>query len=240
MSLADRRRAREPLAYILGRREFFGLDFFVDCRVLVPRPETESLVEQVLAWNTGKETSCPRSGSQNGDACAGPALTLADVGTGSGCIAIAMAVHLSQALVYALDSSLEALEVAAGNVARHGVAHRVRLLHSHLLGSLLERVDGIVANPPYVRSEDLLALEPEVRDYEPRLALDGGPDGLSAIRELLAQAPSYLRAGGLVLMEIGWDQGAQVTALAHQHFPGADVTVLPDYAGHDRILRVAT
>jgi len=240
MSLAERRRAREPLAYILGRREFFGLDFCVDRRVLVPRPETELLVEQVLAWSTGKEAPCPGTGSQNGAVCAGPALNLADVGSGSGCIAIALAVHLSQALVYALDSSPAALELAAGNAARHGVAQRVRLLHSDMLGSLPERVDGIVANPPYVRSEDLPALQPEVRDHEPRLALDGGPDGLAAIRQLLAQAPSFLRAGGLVLMEIGWDQGAQVMALARRHFPGVEVTVLPDYAGHDRILRVAT
>ena len=237
---AARRQAREPLAYILGHREFFGLDFFVDRRVLVPRPETELLAEQVLAWHKDRVTPQPGDESPDGVARPHPALTLADVGTGSGCVAISLAVHLPEISVFALDWSAEALQVAAGNVDRHGVTGRVQLLHGDLLDSLPRKVDGIVANLPYVRSDALPALAPEVRDYEPRVALDGGPDGLDAIRQLLAQAPLHVNPGGFVLLEIGWDQGPQAMALASRRFPQAHLAVLPDYAGLDRVLRITS
>jgi release factor glutamine methyltransferase len=237
-ALVARRLAREPLAHILGHREFFGLDFFVDRRVLVPRPETELLVEQVLEWHKDQVTSQHSEGAANGLAQPHAVPSIADVGTGAGCLAISLAAHLPNITVFALDSSAEALQVAASNVARHAMAGRVQLLRSDLLDELPHRVNVIVANLPYVRSDDLAALAPEVRDYEPRLALDGGPDGLAAIRKLLAQAPSRVHAGGLVLLEIGCDQGAAALTLARQHFPVADVAVLPDYAGRDRILRI--
>lgn len=216
-ALLARRRVREPLAYILGHREFYGFDFVVDQRVLIPRPETELLVEQTLDWVQARWR--------------GNALTVADVGTGSGCVAVALAVHLPQALIYALDASAGALEVAAANVARHGVEGQVRLLLGNLLEPLPERVGVIVANLPYVRSDELATLEPEVRDYEPRAALDGGPDGLGPMRRLLAQAPTHLRLGGAIFLEIGAGQGKAASELARRHFPQASVDVLPDYAG---------
>jgi len=237
-ALLARRQVREPLAYILGHREFYGLDFLVDRRVLVPRPETEVLVERTLDWVQARPRPRIAGYRMQGDLSLGPRLLMTDVGTGSGCVAIALAVHLAQAFVYALDVSKEALEVAAANVARHGVEGRVRLLQGDLLDPLPERVDIIVANLPYVRGDELATLEPEVRDYEPRVALDGGPNGLGPMRRLLAQAPAYLRPGGAIFLEIGAKQGHTASELARQHFPQAKVSVLPDYAGHDRLLQV--
>ena len=249
--LLARRQAREPLAYILGRREFYGLDFAVDWRVLIPRPETELLVEQTLAWvqeRLGEEGLRVRGYGLREGLSPAPSpltpipypLTLADIGAGSGCVAVALAVHLPQATIYALDASADALAVAAANVARHTVEGRVRLLPGDLLEPLPERVDVIVANLPYVRRDELPTLQPEVRDYEPRAALDGGPDGLASIRRLLAQAAACLRPGGVIFLEIGAEQGQAASELARRHFPQASVDVLPDYAGHDRVLRVQT
>ena len=254
-ALLARRQAREPLAYILGHREFYGLDFLVDRRVLVPRPETELLVEHTLDWareRMGKggsgvathgirEDSSPiRHRHPHPLAPSHCPLTIADVGTGSGCVAVALAVHLPRATVYALDSSADVLEVAAANVTRHGVEGQVRLLPGDLLESLPERVDVFVANLPYVRNDELATLEPEVRDYEPRAALDGGPDGLWQMRRFLAQAAAHLQPGGAIFLEIGAEQGQAVRECARQHFPRASVDVLPDYAGHDRVLHVQT
>ena len=221
--LVARRADREPLAYLLGHREFYGLDFLVDPRVLIPRPETEHLVEEALRL----AARLP------------PSLRLADVGTGSGAIAVALAVHLPQATVYALDASAEALAMAAANAQRHGVSGRVRCLAGDLLTPLPEAVHLIVANLPYVARDEWAALAPEIREHEPRQALDGGPDGLNLIRRLLATAPSHLWPGGAVLLEIGAGQGAAVIALARRHFPQAAVRLLPDYAGLDRVVVVS-
>jgi len=222
LALLARRQGREPLAYILGHREFYGLDFVVDRRVLVPRPETELVVEHVLAWAAERTSR----------------LTLADVGTGSGCIAVALAAQLPGATMYALDASARSLEVAAVNAARHALGDRVMLLQSDLLEQLPFPVDAIVANLPYVRSDELPTLQPEIREHEPREALDGGPDGLGPIRELLAQADQHLSPAGAIFLEIGAEQGKAVQEIAHQHFPDGSIQVLPDYAGLDRVLRV--
>jgi len=251
--LLARRQAREPLAYILGHREFYGLDFLVDRRVLVPRPETELLVEHTLDWarermGEGRSGVATHETREDSSPIRHPhplapshcPLTIADVGTGSGCVAVALAIHLPRATVYALDSSADVLKVAAANVTRHGVEGQVRLLRGDLLEPLPERVDVIVANLPYVRSDELATLEPEVRDYEPRAALDGGPDGLRQMRRLLAQAAAHLQPGGAIFLEIGAEQGQAARELARQHFPRASVDVLPDYAGHDRVLHVQT
>jgi release factor glutamine methyltransferase len=219
-ALLERRAAREPVAYIVAHREFFGLDFAVDRRVLVPRPETELLVELVV-----QHTSATWQG------------TIADVGTGSGCLAVALAVNRPRARVFAVDIDPNALDVARQNVARHGVGERLTLLEGDLLGPLPVPVDILVSNPPYtVLSE----IDEGVRRYEPQLALDGGTDGLAVYRRLLAQAPRYLRPAGVVLLEIGATQGDAVAALARAAFPGADVTVHTDLAGHDRVVRITT
>jgi release factor glutamine methyltransferase len=223
-NLVTRRAGREPLAYILGQREFFGLDLLVDPRVLIPRPETEVLVEQAL--RLARRITSP--------------LRIADVGAGSGAIAVALAVHLPEAVIYALDASAGALEVTAANARRHQVSSRVVCLQGHLLAALPERVEMIVGNLPYVATEEWDALAPEIRLHEPRAALVGGPDGLELIGELLTMAGSHLAPQGVILLEIGASQGAAVMAAARGHFPHAQVAVHQDYAGLDRVLAVAT
>jgi release factor glutamine methyltransferase len=222
--LVARRAAREPLAYIVGHREFFGLEFNVDPRVLIPRPETELLVEHAL--NLARQMPAP--------------IQVADVGAGSGAIAVALAVHLPQATIYALDDSAGALAVTAVNARRHGVVDRVHCLQGDLLSPLPGPVDLIAANPPYVSTGEWQDLIPEIRNYEPRTALDGGPDGLSLIRRLLATAGASLRPGGALLLEIGAEQGQAVTALARESLPQAGVQLVLDYAGLDRLVVART
>ncbi len=220
--LVARRLAREPLAYITGHREFFGLDLAVDARVLIPRPETELLVEHALRFARW----------------AGRPLAVADVGAGSGAIAVALAAHLPDAQVFALDASPDALAVTAENARRHGVAGRIRCLAGDLLAALPGPVDLVAANLPYVAGTEWDALAPEIRDWEPRQALEAGPDGLDAIRRLLATAPPYVQPGGAVLLEIGAGQGSAVTGLAGDAFPGARVELSADYAGLDRLVGI--
>ena len=217
--LIQRRRAREPIAYIRERREFYGLDFCVDRRVLIPRPDTEILVDLALARE--------------------PA-TVVDVGTGSGCIAISLAVHLPEAFVYAIEISPAALAVARRNVERHGVAGRVRLMAGDVLSPRPGPVDLIVSNPPYIPTGQCASLPASVRDHEPRLALDGGLDGLETIQRLMAQALAVLHPSGGLLVEIGADQGKAAVYLARTYFPDATIRVHPDLAGRDRVLEVQT
>jgi len=232
--LIERRRAHEPVAYIVGHQEFYGLDFYVDRRVLIPRPETELLVEKAI------ELAGKVGDSGYGIGVSSYPITLADVGTGSGAIAVSLAVHLPQATIYALDSSAEALEVAARNVRHHRVERRVHLLRGDLLSPLPEPVDIVVANLPYVSEVELAELPPEIRCYEPLSALDGGPDGLRHIRRLLAQAREYFRPHGAVLLEIGATQGEAVAELARRHFPTAEIEIARDYGGLDRVVIVRT
>ena len=222
--LLSRRLRREPLAYVLGYREFYGLDFRVTPGVMVPRPETETLVEEALAWARARPAP----------------ITVADVGTGSGCIVVSLAVRLPCVRFLATDVSTAALAVARENVRRHGVAGRVRLLSGHLLQPLPGPVDLIVANLPYIRSARLDSLQPEVRDYEPRGALDGGPDGTDLLRPLLRQAGAYLQPGGAVMLEIDEEQGAAMAEAARSAFPMAASRVQRDLSGRDRVLVVQT
>ena len=181
--LADRRIAREPLAYIIGRREFYGLEFSISPAVLIPRQETELLVDAALEF--------ARQSPDDG-------ISIADIGTGSGAIAVALAVNLPDAQVYATDCSKMALEVADSNRQRHGVADRVCILHGDLLTPLPHQVDLILSNPPYIASNLMSGLAPEVQ-MEPRVALDGGEDGLEVIRRFFVQATSKLKAGGSLM-----------------------------------------
>ena len=222
-TLLARRLAHEPTAYIVGQREFYGLDLETAPAALIPRPETELLVQEALARARHSE-----------------GLLIVDVGTGNGAIAVALAVHLRQAALVAIDLSREALALAARNARRHGVESRISFLQADLLAPLAQPVDLIVANLPYVRSEDWEALPPEIREHEPRIALDGGPDGLREIGRLLEQAPSHLRPGGSLLVEMGFLQAAPALALACRCFPGAAARILPDAAGLERLLAVDT
>lgn len=222
--LIARRATREPVAYLLGSKEFYGLEFLVDHRVLVPRPETELLVEYALAWVRDQYT--PRT-------VAAP--DIADIGAGSGCIAITLAVYLPNVQIYAVDISPDALDVAWRNAERHGVADRVKLLQGDLVAPLPQPVDLLISNPPYTI---LAEIDAGVRLHEPHLALDGGDAGLDVYRRLLAAAPGALRPGGAVLLEIGAAQGDAVTALVRQAFPAARVMLHQDLAGHDRVVAV--
>lgn len=224
-ALLWRRAVGEPLAYIVGRREFYGLDFHVDPRVLVPRPETELLVDSVIAY----------AARRPGDG----AISICDVGTGSGAIAVALAVHIGEAIVYATDSSVGALEVAALNAGSHGISDRVRLARCDLLDGLPGPVDVIVSNPPYVMSSELATLQREVR-REPRAALDGGPDGMAVMRRLFDRAPSYLRPGGFMAVEIDPRQRDAALGMAKAAFGGASVACAEDLACRPRAIVLET
>jgi release factor glutamine methyltransferase len=221
-SLLDRRARREPVAYLTGHKEFYALDFYVTPHVLIPRPETELLVDRAIQYIETLSTSA----------------TIADVGTGSGAIAVTLALHLPQAQIIATDTSPAALVVARRNAARHGVASRVFPIQADLLAPLSQRLDLIVANPPYLNRDELCTASPEVAYWEPRAALDGGPDGLAIIRRLLAMASHRLASGAALLVEIGASQGYGVLELACRHFPGASVEIVQDYANRDRLLFV--
>lgn len=215
-----RRLAGESVAYIIGQREFWSLALEVDHRVLVPRPETELLVERALAWLTAHPVArAPR---------------VLDVGTGSGAIAIAIASEVGEAEVWAVDIDPEALQLARCNAQRHGV--QVSFVASDLLAALAPGVDYdlIVSNPPYITTHELAELPPEV-GHEPRHALDGGADGLEVIRRLLPQARHRLRSGGGLLLEIGSEQGPATRELLHQH-GFAQVELFQDLAGLDRVV----
>lgn len=220
-ALLDRAAGGEPLAHLLGEREFYGLAFTITPDVLVPRPETEALVDALRAWAARSGVAHPR---------------IVDVGTGSGAVAVAAAVHVPAARVVAVELSGAALSVARGNAQRHGVSERVRFVQGDLLAALAGPFDVIAANLPYINRDEIAALE--VGRWEPWVALDGGVDGLELVRRLLAQAPARLAAGGLLVLEIGYDQGERTAALCQRAFPTANVTLQPDLAGLDRIVSV--
>ncbi|GAI29789.1 unnamed protein product, partial [marine sediment metagenome] len=210
--LVERRLNGEPTAYITTHREFYGLDFYVDPRVLVPRPESELLVEIALGL------------AQNH-----PLSTMADIGTGCGAIAISLALELPKTRIYATDISAAALEVAILNCQKHGVIDRVHLLHGDMLDPLLEPVDLIIANLPYVKESEIAGVK-----FEPRLALDGGSDGTERIRQLCRQAGSKLSANGSLLLEIGQGQRNAINTFLHALFPNGEIEVVPDLSGIDR------
>ena len=220
----EQRLERIPLAYILGYREFYGINVVVTPDVLIPRPDTEGMVEHALFMALmGMETR---------------ELSIADVGTGSGAIAVNLAIHLPGARIYAVDASEPALDVAAWNVRAHSVADRVRLGHGDLLEPVPEPVDLIVANLPYIPSERLPALQPEGQ-REPQVALDGGPDGLDLVRRLLAQAPEKLNSPGIILLELDPEQFPAAEALALEKFPDAEITAEQDLTHRDRIMVIS-
>ncbi len=234
-----RRLAHEPLPYITGHREFYGLDFHVTPAALIPRPETELLVEAALRRleNLTPTAVTPLRGRRGveGEVEARVPVVV-DIGTGSGAIAVAIAANHPTARVIATDVSAEAL--AAENAARHGVDDRIEFVRTDLLEGLHGPFDVIVANPPYVRTADWEALPPEIRDHEPRLALAGGVDGLDLVRRLLTQAAPHVAAGAALYVEIGDEQGEAELALARAAMPGRRIAVRKDLAYRDRVLAV--
>lgn len=224
--LLARRLGREPLAYILGEKEFWSLVFRVSPSVLIPRPETELLIERVL--ETGRE-----SGGFPGE-------LILDLGTGTGIIPVVLALELPKSRICAVDLSRAALTIAAANVHRHAVQDRIMLINAHWLQAFQSRpmFGLLLSNPPYINSSALASLEPEVRCFEPRLALDGGVDGMIAIDEILLGAASVLLPGGWLFMEIGSDQGDSLRSRLQAHDCFEDAVIHSDYAGHDRLLQV--
>lgn len=218
--LFKRRRAGEPVAYLLGTREFFGLSLRVDARVLVPRPDSERLVEVALERT--------RARSMRGHAL--------DLCTGSGCIAIAFARQRPTWSVVASDISEDALAVARGNAHRTGAIRNLRLVSGSLFAPVSGlRFDLVTANPPYIPAGDIAELPADVRDFEPHLALDGGADGLDLVRDIVRQAPAHLTPGGLLALEIAFDQGPRTAALlSEQGYQG--VTIAKDLGGRDRVV----
>ena len=222
-ALLERRQAHEPTAYILGHKEFYGLDFEVTPAAIIPRPQTEVLVELALAFARERFGGSP--------------CTLVDVGVGCGAIAVTLASELPQAQVIATDLSPQALALAQRNARRHRLAERIRFLQGDLLVPLHAAVVHIIAaNLPYVPTADWERMPPEIRHHEPQGGLDGGPHGLRLIQRLLRQAPNYLNPGGALFTEIGDGQAAAVRELAAAAFPKARVEVKPDLSGLDRVL----
>jgi release factor glutamine methyltransferase len=193
--LIDRRVRREPVAYIRGVQEFWGRDFEVSPAVLIPRPETELIIEELMAERARFEA---------------PFKLAVDVGTGSGCLAVTMAAEIPGIEVVATDASTAALDIARRNAQRHHVSRRVEFLHGRYLAGARGPFDVIVSNPPYVTEPDYTTLQPEVRDHEPASALVAGPDGLRDIREIVRIASTALARGGLLVMEFGYNQAADV------------------------------
>ena len=242
--LVDRRLSHEPTAYIVGYREFFGYDFYVAPGVLIPRPESELLVEEALAFLElsrqfeKSETSITILPTNDESLTLEKGKKIAEVGTGSGAIAISLALILPMAKIYATDISAHALEIARLNCEKHGVQDRVHLLEGDLLEPLPGPVDIIIANLPYIRDEDWSELSAEIRMYEPAVALAGGRDGLDKVRQLLGKVEEKLRTGGLILLEIGPGQGQAAATLAESLFPGARIGLARDLSGMERVLKV--
>jgi release factor glutamine methyltransferase len=215
--LIERRLSGEPAAYIIGHREFYGFDFYVDPSVLIPRPESELLVEKAL--KLAQNRTMP---------------AIAEVGTGCGAIAISLALNLPQTKIYATDISASALKVALFNCQKHGVVNRICLLQGDMLNPIPEPVDLIVTNLPYVKESEL----PPVysANFEPLLALNGGSDGLEKIRRLCRQANNKLYPDGYLLLEMGQGQRRAVTTFLRSLFPSAKIEVTPDLGGIDRVV----
>jgi len=217
--LVRMRSQRVPVSYLINNKEFRSLDFYVDENVLIPRPETEVLVETVLK---DKSKNC----------------RFLEIGTGSGTIAISIAKERSGWEIFATDLLPEVIEVAKHNAQKHGVEKQI----SFLQGDLFEpidpsmRFDWIVSNPPYIASDEFDNLMPEVRDHEPRIALDGGKDGLNLIRSLIDKAPNFLVSAGRIAIEIGFNQGDAVKTLVNNNPAYAECEIIQDYSGNDRVI----
>ena len=220
--LVNRRLNREPLNYITGLREFYGLDFEVSDSVLIPRQETELLVDTVISLARSRP-KCE--------------MKICDIGTGSGAIAVSVAVNLPSAEVMAIDISQRALDIADSNRRMHGVYNRVSLRRGNLLEPVDWKPEIIVSNPPYIRRSDLSLLQPEIQ-YEPSVALDGGPDGLEVIRGLLRQSSDKVSSTGAILFEIDSSQKESARMLSREYFPNSEISVLDDLSGNSRAILI--
>jgi len=222
--LLQRRLSHEPTAYILKCCQFYGINFYIDNRVSIPRPETELLVEKAVEF--AKQRFSPGNP------------IIADIGTGSGNIAISLALAFPKAKIYATDISASALEVAGMNCQHHKLDSQVELLQGNLLEPLPQRVNVIVANLPYIKDSKLKALSPEIINFEPIIALAGGEDGLDKIRCLLAQIPGKICPEGCLFLEVGQDQDRVASSIVNNYFPKVSIELIPDLSGINRVVKV--
>jgi release factor glutamine methyltransferase len=226
-NLIFKRKLRIPFAQIVSSQEFFDLKLKITPDVLIPRPETEILVEEtmkIIGRGKGRGRKTP---------------LIIDVGTGSGCIAIALAKNVPDIKVFAIDISQQALEIAKENAKKHNVSEKISFLHGDLfepLRGIKNKVDLIISNPPYIATSQILELEPEVKDFEPIIAIDGGSDGLDFIRRLIEQSVIYLKPDGVLIFEIGYDQAEKVEKLLQKSGHYKDIEFKLDYAGIKRIV----
>ena len=221
-SLIQRRALRIPLQHLLGKTEFFGLPFTTSPSALIPRPETETLIDQLLLHLRFH-----------------PSPHILDIGTGSGIIAVTLSHELPKAQVIATDISRSALQLAKHNAARNGVSNRISFIQSNLLSALNSKAqfNAIVSNPPYIPTCDINTLDPEVRDHDPHLSLDGGPDGLAIYKKLIPQTVLHLMPGGLLALEIGHDQAEAISNLIIQSSCFSFPTVHNDLSGYPRVVK---
>ncbi len=219
----NRRAAREPSQYIIGEQEFWGLPFKVNRDVLIPRPETELIVEETIKA-----------------AATGHAPLILDLCTGSGCIAVTLAKEIPGSRVFAVDISEKVLSVARENAERHSVAERITFLNGDIfepLNGLNIKADIIVSNPPYISKKMMAGLEPEVKDYEPVTALYGGDDGLDFYRRIISDTPAYLTQGGHLILEMGYGQTEEIEKLIKQNNVFEQIDIKKDLAGIDRVIK---
>lgn len=225
--LVEKRSKGYPLQYIIKKQEFMGLDFFVDEGVLVPRPDTEILVESIIKLVN-------ESNMRDKDK-----INIVDIGTGSGAITLSLAHYIKNAFIYSIDISQDALNIAKRNCKNLRLENRVEFLNGDLfkpLENLYKEIDIVVSNPPYIPTKDITNLEAEVSQYEPKLALDGGIDGLNYYKKIIQQAPKHLKENGILALEIGYNQGKDLKKLLQQIGKFDNIEIKKDLAGHDRVV----
>ncbi|MGE5474574.1 MAG: peptide chain release factor N(5)-glutamine methyltransferase [Ignavibacteriales bacterium] len=223
MDCLNKRISGIPLQYITGNQEFMSLNFNVDPSVLIPRPETEILVEEILKYVS--------SSSENEH------INILDIGTGSGCISVSIAHNSEKAMITAVDISKDALDTAKKNAEKHGITDRIRFIESNLFSGIEKKeFDVIVSNPPYIETKIISSLQTEVKDYEPMQALDGGSDGLDCIKRIIEDAHLYLKSGGLLAFEVGHDQAERTASIIAENGRYQNIRIIKDYSGIDRVV----
>lgn len=228
-ALIKRRVKREPVAYIIGNKEFWSMDLDVTKDVLIPRPDTECLVEQALAYVPGKNSN--------------EVWKILELGTGSGAIILSMATQRPQHRYFASDRSKKALTVAEGNAKKHHLSDAILFFAGDWFNPIKNNIhnfDMILSNPPYIPNKVIADLEPEIALYEPKIALDGGKDGLDSLNLIINQAPSFLKPAGFLILEIGFDQKEKISEIASNCSKYELIRVVKDYAGHDRVAVMRT
>lgn len=245
-ALTKRAGQDEPIAYLIGKTEFYSIELDITPDCLIPRPETELLVERAIEFLRRRIAERPamQSAMEEGqawDACGAPTEFVCDLCTGSGCIAVAIAKNFPAARVVATDICDSALEVAAGNLEKHGLKDRVTLLHGDLFDPLIRQLDTtefdlIVCNPPYVSTSEFEALDKNVKDYEPKIALFAGVDGLDVYRRIIEEVDTFLKPGAALILEIGYAQGRAVRELIERTGAFAEIRIEKDIHNNDRIV----